>query len=125
MSIPLVNAQRRGKPDSGQKHGTEPSNTGIDSTVEVAVGTSGNVAICANTAITDGKGIDITIPDGTVKDALSHLSDKSPIMVAILDAGQSANDVDILNTTDVFQRSASACQKTCDIADRVVDAVRL
>ena len=84
-------------------NGTEPSNTGIDSTIEVAVGTSGNVAICANTAITDGKGIDITIPDGTVKDALSHLSDKSPIMITFLDADESADNVDILNNKDVFQ----------------------
>ena len=45
-----------------------------------------------------------TNSDGSdIRGALSHLSDKSPIMVAILDAGESANDVDILNTTDVFQ----------------------
>ena len=76
----------------------------IASTIEVPIGTNGNTHAVIDNTVADQDGIDISIPNvANARDALSYLDDKNPIMVAFLPANESADNVDILNNTDVFQ----------------------
>ena len=76
----------------------------IAATLEVAIGANAtSEAVVTATSVSGGTGIDISVPAGNLRTALSYLPDKNPVSIAILDTSQSVDDVDILNGEDTFQ----------------------
>ena len=76
----------------------------IAATLEVAIGANAtSEAVVTATSVSGGKGVDISVPAGNLRTALSYLPDKNPVSIALLDSSQSVDDIDILKSEDTFQ----------------------